>query len=188
MQAVGAIRDAYEEALSVPGLGVAEPKEASGPLAVGGRVRLKTLGIVGELLTLPAKGDAEVAVGGKRLRVPRAELVGLQGPPASRTSSSFRASDPVARSAAPGISEANTSAEVNVVGLTTDEAVPKVDKALDQAVMAERGQVRVVHGFGSGALRRAVADLLEGHPHVARFRAGGAGEGGGGVTIVELKE
>jgi DNA mismatch repair protein MutS2 len=79
-------------------------------------------------------------------------------------------------------------AEVNVVGLTTDEALPKVDKALDQAVMNERGVVRVVHGFGSGALRRAVAGLLEGHPHVASFRAGGAGEGGGGVTVVELKE
>ena len=63
-----------------------------------------------------------------------------------------------------------------------------MDKALDQAVMAERTLVRVVHGFGSGALRRAVAILLHDHPHVASFRAGGAGEGGGGVTVVELKE
>jgi DNA mismatch repair protein MutS2 len=46
----------------------------------------------------------------------------------------------------------------------------------------------VIHGFGEGKLRKAVAGFLQGHPHVAAWRAGGAGEGGGGVTIVELKE
>jgi DNA mismatch repair protein MutS2 len=78
--------------------------------------------------------------------------------------------------------------EVNVVGMTVDEALPHVDKALDQAVMAERREVRVIHGFGQGRLRRAVAELLDGHPHVASFRAGGPREGGGGATVVELKE
>ena len=63
-----------------------------------------------------------------------------------------------------------------------------LDKLLDDAFLAERKQVRVVHGFGAGRLRQAVAGLLEGHPHVAAFRLGGAGEGGGGVTVVELKE
>ena len=78
--------------------------------------------------------------------------------------------------------------EVNLVGMRVDEALPRVDKALDDAALADRQQVRVVHGFGEGKLRRAVAELLEGHPHVASWRSGGAGEGGGGVTIVELKE
>jgi DNA mismatch repair protein MutS2 len=182
-KAVGAIREAQQDAANLPGTMVAEPEPPAMALAVGGRVRLRTLGIVGELMTLPEKGDVEVAVGGKRLRVPRAELAGVgggspgPGRPASRPSGPSRE---------PG--KAEGMAEINVVGLTTDEALPKVDKALDQAVMNERGVVRVVHGFGSGALRRAVAGLLEGHPHVARFRAGGAGEGGGGVTMVELKE
>ena len=49
-------------------------------------------------------------------------------------------------------------------------------------------KVRVVHGFGAGRLRQAVAGLLQDHPHVAGFRLGVAGEGGGGVTVVELKE
>jgi DNA mismatch repair protein MutS2 len=80
------------------------------------------------------------------------------------------------------------ASEINLVGLTVDEALPRVDKLLDDAFLAERKQVRVVHGFGAGRLRQAVAGLLEGHPHVAGFRLGGAGEGGGGVTVVELKE
>ena len=183
MKAVGAIREAQQEAANLPGVAAAEPDQPAVALAVGGRVRLRTLGIVGDLLTLPEKGDVEVAVGGKRLRVPRAELVGVAG---GSSGPSRPASRPSALSREPG--KAEGMAEVNVVGLTTDEALPRVDKALDQAVMNERGVVRVVHGFGSGALRRAVAGLLEGHPHVARFRAGGAGEGGGGVTVVELKE
>jgi DNA mismatch repair protein MutS2 len=78
--------------------------------------------------------------------------------------------------------------EVNLVGMRVDEALPRVDKVLDEAAVAERSEVRVVHGFGEGKLRRAVAELLEGHPHVAKWRSGGPREGGGGVTIVELKE
>jgi DNA mismatch repair protein MutS2 len=66
--------------------------------------------------------------------------------------------------------------------------MPRVDKALDEAALADRQQVRVVHGFGEGKLRRAVAELLVGHPHVASWRPGAANEGGGGVTIVELKD
>jgi DNA mismatch repair protein MutS2 len=63
-----------------------------------------------------------------------------------------------------------------------------VDKLLDDAALAERRQVRVIHGFGRGRLRQAVAGLLDGHPHVAAYRLAAANEGGGGVTIVDLKE
>jgi DNA mismatch repair protein MutS2 len=79
-------------------------------------------------------------------------------------------------------------AEINLVGLTVEEALPRVDKLLDDAFLAERESVRVIHGFGEGRLRQAVAGLLEGHPHVASFRVGRSGEGGGGVTVVELKQ
>jgi DNA mismatch repair protein MutS2 len=77
---------------------------------------------------------------------------------------------------------------VNLIGLTVDEALPKVDKLLDDAALSDRKEIRVIHGFGAGRLRRAVADLLGSHPHVAGFRTGGPGEGGGGVTVVELKD
>ena len=76
--------------------------------------------------------------------------------------------------------------EVNLVGMTVDEALPAVDKLLDEAAMSDRKELRVIHGFGSGRLRNAVADMLKGHPHVASVRVGA--EGRGGVTVVELKE
>jgi DNA mismatch repair protein MutS2 len=63
-----------------------------------------------------------------------------------------------------------------------------VDKLLDEAALAERREIRVVHGHGSGRLRKAVASLLNGHPHVATFHAADPSHGGGGVTVVELKD
>jgi DNA mismatch repair protein MutS2 len=63
-----------------------------------------------------------------------------------------------------------------------------VDKLLDEALVSGRQQVRVIHGFGQGKLKKAVAGFLEGHPQVASFRLGAGTEGGGGATIVELKE
>ena len=63
-----------------------------------------------------------------------------------------------------------------------------MDKLLDDAAWPSGSELRVIHGFGAGQLRQAVAELLEGHPHVAAVRVGGASEGGGGVTVVELKE
>jgi len=63
-----------------------------------------------------------------------------------------------------------------------------VDKFLDDATLSGLKTVRVIHGHGTGALRRAVADLLDDHPHVAGFRPADQREGGAGVTVVQLKE
>jgi DNA mismatch repair protein MutS2 len=180
--AVGAIRAAQEEAtfeLDVP----AAPEATGAPLEVGSRVKITSLGITGDVLALPDDGDAEVAVSGKRLKVPRGQLTVVAGAgAAARSRTAAPAFVSSARSAGGG------SSEINLVGLTVDEALPRVDKLLDDAFLSERKEVRVVHGFGAGRLRQAVAGLLQDHPHVAGFRPGGAGEGGGGVTVVELKE
>ena len=61
--------------------------------------------------------------------------------------------------------------------MTVDEALPRVDKLLDDAALSERREIRVVHGFGSGRLKKAVAGLLDGHPHVASWRLGQITEG-----------
>ena len=76
--------------------------------------------------------------------------------------------------------------EVHLRRLTIDEALPKLDKYLDDAFMAGLHQVRVVHGKGTGTLRQAVREQLATHPLVKSYRPGGYGEGGSGVTIVEL--
>jgi DNA mismatch repair protein MutS2 len=180
--AVGAIRAAQEEALADVGV-PPEPESPGAPLEVGARVKVRSLGLVGEVMTLPPHGEAEIAVSGKRLKVPRGELMAVAGGGAPRLAPA-RSGGSVVRAKSPGA----VASEINLVGLTVDEALPRVDKLLDDAFLAERKQVRVVHGFGAGRLRQAVAGLLEGHPHVAGFRPGGAGEGGGGVTVVELKE
>jgi DNA mismatch repair protein MutS2 len=75
-----------------------------------------------------------------------------------------------------------------VIGQTTDEAVDAVDKFLDEAFLNSQAQLRIVHGHGTGALRRAIAELLKGHPHVERFAAAPPDQGGGGATLVELKQ
>jgi DNA mismatch repair protein MutS2 len=185
--AVGAIREAQAEALAdlAP---PPEPEVPGAPLEVGARVKIRSLGVTGQVMELSAQGDAEVAVSGKRLKVPRAELV-VVASAGERAASAARAASVASGAAVSRASGSGAAAsEINLVGLTVDEALPRVDKLLDDAFLAERKQVRVVHGFGAGRLRQAVAGLLQDHPHVAGFRPGGAGEGGGGVTVVELKE
>jgi DNA mismatch repair protein MutS2 len=182
-EAISAIRAAHAAALSDPALGI-ESEAASAPpdLRIGGRVRVRSLGVVGEILSLPHDDDAqvEIAVGGKRLRVPRLELGAPGEKPRPTLNTNLSPQSRVQRGGVPQ--------EINIVGLTVDEALPQVDRFLDQSALAESRRVRVIHGFGKGKLRQAVAGLLDGHPHVAAFRLGQGDEGGAGATIVELKE
>jgi len=78
------------------------------------------------------------------------------------------------------------SNEVHLRRLTIDEALPKLDQYLNDAFMAGLYQVRVVHGKGTGTLRQVVRKQLDHHPLVESYRPGGYGEGGAGVTVVEL--
>jgi DNA mismatch repair protein MutS2 len=182
-EAVADIRAAEAEALAVPGMAVeAGPADTGAPVTVGARVRARTLGFTGEVMAL--SGDiAEIAVSGKRVRVPRADLVTVAGGGAGARS---RGGVAVAVAERAPSGTAHGAAEVNLVGLRVDEALPKLDKTLDEAALGDKKEVRVIHGFGEGKLRRAVAEFLEGHPHVAQVRLGA--ESRGGVTVVELKE
>ncbi len=77
--------------------------------------------------------------------------------------------------------------ELNIIGRHTDEATDILDKFLDEAFLGSLTQVRVIHGFGTGALKRAVAEVLSRHPHVASFGPAPSSQGGGGATVVELR-
>jgi DNA mismatch repair protein MutS2 len=188
--AVTAIREARDEVLRDPALGIAEEQEApAAALAVGMRVRVKAMGLAGEVMALHAD-DAEVAISGKRLRVPQDQLVGL----AHRQPGGVRGGGAPSVQGKPdeavGVSVLAKSvpAEVNLIGMTVEEARDRVDKVLDDAALSDRREIRLVHGFGEGKLRKAVAQVLEGHPLVASWRPGGPSEGGGGATVVELKD
>ncbi len=76
---------------------------------------------------------------------------------------------------------------VDLRGMDSEEAIYTVDKYLDEAYLGGLGEVTIVHGKGTGVLRKAIMNMLKGHPHVKRHRLGEYGEGGTGVTIVELK-
>jgi DNA mismatch repair protein MutS2 len=182
--AVRAIREARDEVLNDPELELPEEREApQAPLAVGTRVRVRTLGIAGEVLALHGADEAEVVISGKRLRIRPGELIPL----APRTGAGSQSGGIQLRRGREG-GNGPVPAEINLIGLTVEEACDRLDKLLDDAALSDRREIRVIHGFGAGRLRKAVAQMLEGHPHVASWRLGQANEGGGGATIVELKD
>ena len=81
-----------------------------------------------------------------------------------------------------------TLTELNLIGCHVEEAVGRAEKFLDDALLAELKSVRIIHGYGTGQLRRAIAGFLQSHPFVANFGPAPANQGGGGVTVAELKE
>lgn len=81
----------------------------------------------------------------------------------------------------------SVSPEINLLGKTVDEAVSELDKYLDDALLSHLSTVRVVHGKGTGALRKGIHEFLRRQKHVKSYRLGEFGEGDAGVTIVELK-
>jgi DNA mismatch repair protein MutS2 len=158
-------------------------------IAVGDTVKLRSFGSIGIVDSL--KGDeAEVRVKSLRFRekLENLERVELSASAKSKTEklASLRAGrgNEVQLKPVTG----NGRSELNVIGQTTDEATDAVDKFLDEASLASLSQVRIVHGHGTGALRKAVAELLKDHPHVARFIAAPQDQGGTGATVVELKQ
>lgn len=77
--------------------------------------------------------------------------------------------------------------ELNVIGKTVDEAIDDIDRYLDSAILAGLASVRIIHGKGTGALRKGIQEFLRSHPSVKGFRDGGQGEGGIGATVVDLQ-
>ena len=81
----------------------------------------------------------------------------------------------------------NVPTEINVIGLTVDEAIPIIDKYLDECSITSMKTTRIVHGKGTGRLRSGIHEYIKKHPHVKSFRNGTFGEGEMGVTIIEIK-
>ena len=162
---------------------------AAREIVVGDKVRLRSFGSVG-IVDQIKDGMAEVRVKSLRFRekLDQLELVESHATPKPQTGKLEK----LRRSANADIhlagAEQKAQSELNVIGQTTDEAVDAVDKFLDEASMASLSKVRIIHGHGTGALRRAIAGLLDGHPHVARFLPAPPDQGGAGATLVELRQ
>ena len=78
--------------------------------------------------------------------------------------------------------------ELNVIGATVEEALARLERFFDASMSGDLRELRIVHGHGTGQLRRAVAAFLKNHPLVDRFEAAPQNQGGGGATVVVLKD
>jgi DNA mismatch repair protein MutS2 len=152
-------------------------REVSEPLSLGDVVWVEGLQASGEVIELDGD-EAEVQVGRFRVKARLKELerktVGGELPLAREGVPTLDVQRP-----SPGI-------ELNLRGLRVEEVIPRLDKYLDDAYLAGLPSVRIIHGRGTGTLRRAVREQLEGHPLVASHRPGDRHEGGEGVTVAEL--
>ncbi len=172
--------DTLAEQLPAPAPHVAPPPRVilePGEIRVGDRVWLARLGQIGEVLALEEE-DAEVQVGNFRVRVKRAELGERVITPTPRVESEQVTLPPVE---SPGM-------EISLRGMRAEDALDVLEKYLDRAYRAGLPYVRVIHGKGTGTLRKLARDLLRAHPLVAAIRQAEAHEGGDGVTIVEMKK
>jgi DNA mismatch repair protein MutS2 len=150
-------------------------------VVVGDRVVLDPLGLEGVVVNVHDR-EAEVEVRGKRFRAHTTELRVIDGPPPRSAPAAVRVN--VQLQPREGVS----SSELLLVGNTVDQALDRLEKFLDETVLSEQRAVRLIHGFGTGRLKEAVVDYLHKHPLVANVRTASPQEGGGGVTIAELKD
>jgi DNA mismatch repair protein MutS2 len=171
------------EGLRQPGAGPAAPHEPSRPVTVGAKVAVGGMGLEGTVVAIDGK-NAEVDVRGKRMRAKVADLRVI-GPPAPATAAKPASPVRVNVDLAP---REGLLGELNVIGCTVDQAVDRVAKFLDDALVTDVREIRIVHGHGTGALRRGLESFLKGHPLVMKFVTAPPNQGGGGATIVELKD
>jgi DNA mismatch repair protein MutS2 len=164
----------------------AAPAAAAAPTldrspAVGDRVKVGALGLEGVVQVLHDR-EAEVDVRGKRLRA-RLDEIRVLAP-----ASGGPAPAPKVRVNVELQPREGSLSELNVIGCNVEEALARTEKFLDEALLSELRSVRLIHGYGTGQLRRAIAGYLQSHPFVTHVSAAPPEQGGGGVTVVELKE
>jgi DNA mismatch repair protein MutS2 len=153
-------------------------------IAEGMHVRLKGIREPGRVRRLLGAGRFEVEAGFMKMHVTAADveevLPDVVGPSSSRLPKNVR------YQSGPELSP--SVQEINVIGEREAEAVERVERFLDSAVMATAARVRIVHGHGMGILKRAIQELVKHSPHVEKFYPASENEGGAGATIAELKE
>jgi DNA mismatch repair protein MutS2 len=150
---------------------------APSPVSIGSRVIVGGLGLEATVTSVH-DGTADLDVRGKRMRASVRDLRVIGGQPAAARVSVSVELQP----------RETTSSDLNVIGCTVDEALTRAERFLDESLLGDQRVLRLIHGYGTGQLKRALADFLQQHPLVARFATAPPNQGGGGVTVVELKD
>lgn len=175
---------AAQQALVAESL-TAQPVKTAAELRPGDRVRT-SFGTVGQVEAISGE-EVTVTSGALRLKVLATTLAKL---PPAKSNPTPASSAPPARQLLFAMHdvtpERQVPPEINLIGLTTDEALDALDRYLDRAVLAGLTRVRVIHGIGTGALRKAVEAFLLTHPHVESFARADRRQGGEGATLVNL--
>ena len=152
-------------------------------LREGARVFVKPMQTEGVVTSYSqGKGEAEVACGSMKLRCKLADLLIIENAPQVGV---VKRADSV--KVVRKIPVSQPVLEINVLGLTVPEALYEVDNFIDRAVTDNLEEIKVIHGVGTGKLRKAIAEHLKRHKNVESFRAGKYGEGETGVTFIKLK-
>ncbi|WP_256760808.1 endonuclease MutS2 [Cohnella sp. WQ 127256] len=162
---------------------VAKPNRASGAkqvkIELGDEVKVHSLnGQKGHVVELTSNSEAVVQLGILKMKV---QLVDLE--PVRKTASNKA---PVQATIVKRSRDENIRSELDLRGMMLDEAIMEVDQFLDEAFLSNLGQVYIIHGKGTGALRTGVQEFLRRHKHVKSYRLGQFGEGGAGVSVAEL--
>lgn len=180
------LRKKMKENAAPSGLKSQKPKKAYKPsdFKLGESVKVLSMNLTGTISSLPdSRGNVTVQMGILRSQVPISDLEIIEevNPYAPK---SFKRTSKGKLKMSKSLS---VSPEINLLGKTVDEAVAELDKYLDDALLSHLNTVRVVHGKGTGALRKGIHEFLRRQKHVKSYRLGEFGEGDAGVTIVELK-
>ncbi len=147
---------------------------------VGSRVTVGGLGLEGVVISIDGN-RVEIDVRGKRIHAKVKELRVIGGPPSKKTPAKVRVNVELR-------SREGMLSEINVIGMTVDQAVDRVSRFLDDTLVTDLHEVRIVHGHGTGQLRKGIGAFLKTHPQVEKYYAAPENQGGGGATIVELRE
>jgi DNA mismatch repair protein MutS2 len=165
---------------------LSEPPAVAGglmqPIEIGSNV-ITSFGNVGTVEKMD-KEVAEVLVGGMRLREKISNLRLAERPAETRAAASASSKGSISKP----VDSPNAAAELNLIGRTTAEAEYELDRFIDEAYMASLPRVRIIHGFGTGALKNYVHHFLKDHDLVERFAFAPDNQGGHGATIAELKQ
>lgn len=171
-QAAPELRDKRDAAKSA--------KRGADVIGAGDEVRVVSLGQKGHVVEMTGGGEAMVQLGIMKIKVGKGDLELIQAAPAAKPVQQTTAS--VKRSR-----DENIRTELDLRGSNLEEAMIETDRFLDESFLNGFGQVYVIHGKGTGVLRTGLQDYFRRHKHVKSYRLGNYGEGGAGVTVVELK-
>ena len=164
----------------------AAPKRKHKPseFKLGESVRVLSMNLTGTVTSLPdSRGNLHVQMGILNSQVHISDLEIVESAPSYSAKSMHRTGKGKMKMS----KSLSVSPEINLLGKTVDEAVSELEKYLDDAYMAHLSPVRIVHGKGTGALRKGIHTYLRRQKHVKEFHLASFGEGDAGVTIVEFK-